>query len=91
MNNQTVITTEQGNQYTFFKTIHDTNGNPRYLISWTDLGLPKWAATNATRKAGLRIYKGKAFTGGFIIQSHNLYTTAKLLEEAGLYKPVQPL
>lgn len=55
-----------------YRTTNDTNGNPRYIVHYLELGLPDYYATKATRRAGLRIYHGRAFGGGFVFQSYNL-------------------
>lgn len=55
-----------------YRVNNNVNGNPRYVISWLSLGLDNYQATDKTRKAGLSIYRGKQFGGGFVFQSYNL-------------------
>jgi len=78
------ITTKKGNVYNFLRIDNDVNGNPRYVISWLDLGLEKYKATKTTKKAGLRIYRGKKFGGGFVLTSYSLDHEAILFEGLGL-------
>ena len=41
-------------------------------MSWLALDLPSYEATKVTRSAGLSIYRGKSFGGGFVFQSYNI-------------------
>ena len=52
---------------------NDVNGNPRYLVHFLAIGLADHVATDKTRKAGLRIFHGRAFGGGFVFQSYNIH------------------
>lgn len=79
-----LIKTDAGTEYQFHRTDNDLNGNPRYIISWLSLGLKEYKSTKLTRRAGLRIYRGKSFGGGFVIQSHDLKRTAEFLESLNL-------
>jgi len=65
---------------------NDINGNPRYVISFLDLltvadiqGLDidqKFnLALQKARKVGGKIYRGKDFGGGIVIQSFNILQT----------------
>lgn len=60
---------------------NDINGNPRYVVSWLSLGLDSYQATDKTRKAGLSIYRGKDFGGGFVFQSYNTEADIKFIKE----------
>lgn len=55
----------KGEEVKIYRANNDVNGNPRFVIHFLDLGLKEYEATNATRKAGIRKYKGKDFGGGF--------------------------
>lgn len=80
----TEITTKYGNTYTWYRTNSDVNGNPRYIIHYHDLGLKNWAATKETKRAGLRLYRGKDFGGGFVMQTYAQREDCEFLEQLGL-------
>lgn len=48
------------------------NGNPRYVVHYSSLGLKDYVSSNLTRSLGLKKYRGKWFGGGFVFQSYNL-------------------
>jgi hypothetical protein len=67
---------------------NDINGNPRYVVSFLDLltvsdiqGLDidqKFnLALQKARKVGGKIYRGKDFGGGIVIQSFNILETIR--------------
>lgn len=89
--NAEIIKTDKGNQYTFHRIPgYDTNGNARYLVHFLTLGLRAHQANATTRKAGLRIYHGKLFGGGFSFQGGgSLKTDAEFFESLGLHS--QPI
>ena len=58
--------------YTVYRVNNDYYGNPRYVIGWIELGLPEYRSTKKTRAAGLKIYRGNDFGGGFVFQSYNV-------------------
>ena len=66
----TKYTTKQG--IDVYRINNDINGNPRYIVSWIGLGLPEYRSTKKTREAGLSIYRGKQFGGGFVFQSYSI-------------------
>ena len=74
MNYQT-YTTPEGEQIRVYRTNNDVNGNPRYIVHFLDLGLKDYFGTNKTRNAGLKMYRGKDFGGGFVFQSYNIDST----------------
>ena len=80
------ITTKTGNTYSFYRIDNDYYGNPRYLVHFSNLGLKKHKSDKKTRAAGLRIYHGKLYGGGFSFQSYNLQDTAEWFEKCGLYR-----
>lgn len=83
--NETVITTKDGHKYNFWKIDLDKNGNPRYLVSFEQLGSNGYLSTKATRDVGLKLYKHKLFDGCFVFTSYNLYDSACFFEKHGLY------
>lgn len=70
--------------YTFNRIDNDTNGNPRYVVHWLNLGLNDYEATPLTRKAGLSKYRAKWYGGGFVFTSYNLESTANWFNSLGL-------
>ena len=60
----------RGDQIPVYRYTSDINGNPRYIVHYLAIGLPDHVATAATRRAGFRIFHGRAFGGGFIFQSY---------------------
>lgn len=67
-----LVQLSNGKEIEVKRTNNDINGNPRYLVHFLALGLKDYKATSKTRKAGLTIYKGKSFGGGFVFQSYNV-------------------
>ena len=63
------------------RTNNDVNGNPRYVVHYSALGLPEYESTKKTRAAGLKLYRGRDFGGGFVFTSYNTeYTLEWVLE-----------
>ena len=60
-----------------YRYTNDTNGNPRYIVHYLAIGLDDYYATVKTRKAGLKIFHGRAFGGGFIFQSYNIHESMR--------------
>jgi hypothetical protein len=67
---------------------NDVNGNPRYVVHFLDLlnegerqGLDVLQsfdlALKKARKVGGKIYRGKDFGGGIVLQSYNILETLK--------------
>jgi hypothetical protein len=65
---------------------NDVNGNPRYVVNFYDLLndgegeglniLEKFdLVVKKARKVGGKIYKGKDFGGGIVLQSYDIKTT----------------
>lgn len=58
-----------GREIEWFKIENDTNGNPRYVVHFADLGVQ----TNDYGKIkGLKKYRAKWFGGGYVIQSYSI-------------------
>lgn len=68
----TIKTTEGTQEISVYRIDNDVNGNPRYLVHFLSLGLEDYVSTKLTRQAGLKIYRGKQFGGGFVFQSYNI-------------------
>jgi hypothetical protein len=60
-----------------YRIDNDVNGNPRYIIHYLALGLRDHVSTKKTREAGLRIYHGRLFGGGFTFTSYNIESSVK--------------
>ena len=71
------------NEYNWHRINRDSNGNPRYVIHWLDLGLPTYEeALTAARKVGGRKYHNKSFGGGIAFQSYCLTETETAIKKA---------
>jgi len=82
---KTIIRTEAGNEYTFYR-----KGNGVYIVPWECLGLDKYESTKITRSAGLRKYHTRLFGGGFSFDSFNLPHSAAFFEDLGLHRKAEP-
>lgn len=72
MTNNKFTVTVRNEAYDLYRVNNDVNGNPRYVIHFLALGLKDYKSTKATRDAGLSIYRGKWFGGGFVFTSYNV-------------------
>jgi hypothetical protein len=63
--------------YDFHRVNNDSNGNPRYVIHFLALALDYDTALKVARKGGFKVYRGKEFGGGFVIQSYNIESDAE--------------
>lgn len=70
-----------GKTYTVYRIRNSSNGNPRYLISWMELGLNSYSSTKKTRQAGIVKYIGKKFVGCFLFESYSLEEDLKFIIE----------
>ena len=70
----------------FTRVNNDSNGNPRYVVHYLSLGLENFVATEATKAAGLKVYRGKDFGGGFVCQTYNLEDFIVRLKAKGFPK-----
>jgi hypothetical protein len=72
----------------FKRITNDTNGNPRYVFhflaflrSETGSILDRYQmALKKSRKLGGKVYKGKDFGGGIVLQSYNIQETILKIE-----------
>ena len=55
-----------------FHINNDTNGNPRYVVHFLDLGIPSGEYGDPRyRKAGITVYRGRWFGGGYVFTSYS--------------------
>ena len=69
------ITTVQGREIEVFRIPNDTNGNPRYVVHFRDLGVGLWDYDNINKLYGFKKYTAKWFGGGVVFQSYNIKDT----------------
>ena len=69
------ITTVQGKEIEVFRIPNDTNGNPRYVVHFRDLGIGLWDYDNINKLYGFNKYRSKWFGGGVVFQSYNIEDT----------------
>ena len=69
------ITTVQGKEIEVFRIPNDTNGNPRYVVHFRDLGVGLWDYDNINKLYGFNKYRAKWFGGGVVFQSYNIEDT----------------
>ena len=63
----------------FYRVNNDSNGNPRYVTHYLaflrddELGMGAYdIAKKRANALGFRVYKGRDFGGGFVVQSYSL-------------------
>lgn len=88
--NTTIITTKNGNEYTFYRIGHDINGNPRYCIHFLDMvSKGERDALTIARQYDLalarlkgygRKYHCRAFGGGIAFTTYSLNDCAEYLD-----------
>ena len=83
------ITTVQGKEIEVFRIPNDTNGNPRYVVHFRDLGIGLWDYDNINKLYGFNKHRAKWFGGGVVFQSYNIedtlnYALDKVKEVNGL-------
>ncbi len=67
--------TVQGKEIEVFRIPNDTNGNPRYVVHFRDLGVSLWDYDNINKLFGFKKYTAKWFGGGVVFQSFNIAET----------------
>ena len=67
--------TVQGKEVEAFRIPNDTNGNPRYVVHFIDLGIDLWDYDNINKLYGFNKYRAKWFGGGVVFQSYNIEDT----------------
>lgn len=79
MTNKNYLYTEthtvQGKEIEAFRIPNDTNGNPRYVVHFRDLGIDLWDYDNINKLYGFNKYRAKWFGGGVVFQSYNIQET----------------
>ena len=65
----------QGKEIETFRIDNDTNGNPRYVVDFYDLGIGLWDYDNINKLYGFKKYTAKWFGGGVVFQSYNIEDT----------------
>lgn len=60
-----------------FRINNDSNGNPRYVVHFTDLGVSLWDYDKINKMYGFKKYTAKWFGGGVVFQSYNIEETLK--------------
>lgn len=79
MTNKNYLYTEthavQGKEIKAFRIPNDTNGNPRYVVHFRDLGIDLWDYDNINKLYGFNKYRAKWFGGGVVFQSYNIADT----------------
>lgn len=67
--------TVQGKEIEAFRIPNDVNGNPRYVVHFTDLGIGLWDYDSINQLYGFNKYRAKWFGGGVVFQSYNIAET----------------
>lgn len=68
-------------EITVNRIVNDTNGNPRYVISYYLLGLTENEFDNANKLFGFSEYRADWFGGGLVFQSYNIEEDLKYVSE----------
>ena len=71
----TEIHTVQGKEIEVFRIKNDVNGNPRYVIHFSDLGIKLDDYDNINKLYGFKKYRAGWFGGGVVFQSYNIKDT----------------
>lgn len=66
-----------GNEIEAFRIDNDNNGNPRYVVHFSDLGVSLWDYDSINKLYGFNKYRAKWFGGGVVFQSYNIEETLK--------------
>ena len=79
MTNKNYLYTEthtvQGKEIEAFRIPNDTNGNPRYVVHFSDLGIKLDDYDNINKLYGFKKYRAGWFGGGVVFQSYNIQET----------------
>lgn len=67
--------TVQNTEIEVFRIPNDTNGNPRYVVHFRDLGIGLWDYDNINKLYGFNKYRAQWFGGGVVFQSYNIEDT----------------
>lgn len=69
------ITTVKNKRIKVFRIKNDVNGNPRYVIHFSDLGIKLSDYDNINKLYGFKKYRAGWFGGGVVFQSYNIADT----------------
>ena len=69
------ITTVKNKRVKVFRIKNDVNGNPRYVIHFSDLGIKLDDYDNINKLYGFKKYRAGWFGGGVVFQSYNIKDT----------------
>lgn len=69
------IVSVQGQEIETFRIDNDTNGNPRYVVHFIDLGIKLKDYDKINKLYGFKKYTAKWFGGGIVFQSYNIKDT----------------
>jgi hypothetical protein len=68
-------------KYNWTRVQNDINGNPRYVVSWLELGVKSYGdALNLTRCIGGEKFHNKQYGGGIVFQSYSLPETEAAID-----------
>ena len=69
------ITTVKNERIKVFRIPNDVNGNPRYVVHFSDLGIKLSDYDNINKLYGFKKYRAGWFGGGVVFQSYNIEDT----------------
>ena len=69
------ITTVKNERIKVFRIKNDVNGNPRYVVHFSDLGIKLSDYDNINKLYGFKKYRAGWFGGGVVFQSYNIEDT----------------
>ena len=69
------ITTVKNERIKVFRIKNDVNGNPRYVIHFSDLGIKLSDYDNINKLYGFKKYRAQWYGGGVVFQSYNIQDT----------------
>ena len=65
----------------FWRVNNDVNGNPRYVVHFSDFSEDYKTAHKRANRIGYSVCRIRDFGGGFVGQSHDIRADAKLINE----------
>ena len=77
--NRVTLNDELSNElgYDLFRVKSDVNGNPRYVIHFQAFANTYDEAHAIAKSIGFQKYRGKDFSGGFVVQSYAVLGTVR--------------
>jgi len=68
-------------KYNWTRVQNDNNGNPRYVVSWLELGVKSYdAALNLARSIGGKKFHNRQYGGGIVFRSYYLPETEAAID-----------